>query len=163
MLDSTLSFPRDDTVAEARTKVDLAGLWQSLCDDLADAGQTVAYEGPAHATLDCRPVALRRAFANLIDNAVRYGREATVSLDDQGDEVLVTVADRGPGIPEAMREKVFTPFFRLEGSRSRETGGTGLGLAVARAVVRRHGGDVTLADRPGGGLVARVTLPRAGA
>jgi signal transduction histidine kinase len=162
MLDATLSFARDDTAAEPRTKTDLAGLVQSLCDDLADAGQPVAYDGPAHAALDCRPVALRRAFANLIDNAVRYGGEATVTLDDRDDEIAVSVADRGPGIPEAMREKVFTPFFRLEGSRSRETGGTGLGLAVARAVVRRHGGDVTLEDRPGGGLLARVTLPRAG-
>ena len=160
MLDSTLSFARDDTVAEARTKVDLASLLQTLCDDLADAGQRVGYEGPARLAYDCRPVAMRRAFANLIDNAATYGHEATVTLADHADDIQVVVGDRGAGIPEAMRERVFAPFIRLEQSRSRETGGTGLGLAVARTIVRRHGGDISLSDRPGGGLLVRITLPR---
>ena len=159
MLDATLSFARDDTVAEPRSKVDLAALLQSLCDDLADAGQRVQYQGPDRLTLACRPLALRRAFANLIGNAVKYGGAAEVSLAAHGELVEVEIADRGPGIAEALREKVFTPFFRVEPSRSRETGGTGLGLAVARSVLRRHGGDVVLEDRPGGGLVARVSLP----
>ncbi|HET6521030.1 MAG TPA: ATP-binding protein [Geminicoccaceae bacterium] len=164
MLDSTLAFARDDAATEARTGLDLAALLQSLCDDLADAGRPVAYEGPPRLTYIGRPVALRRAFANLIDNAVTYGHEATVTLAErEGRVVEVAVADRGPGIPEDMRERVFAPFFRLEGSRSRETGGTGLGLAVARDIVRRHGGDIVLADRQGGGLLARVTLPRAAA
>ena len=121
------------------------------------------YQGPDRITLECRPTALRRAFTNLIDNAVAYGGEATVTLVDGGDSVRVSVADRGPGVPEAERERVFSPFFRLEGSRSRDTGGTGLGLAIARSVVRGHGGDVRLAERPGGGLVVEATLPRTGA
>ncbi len=161
MIESTLSFSRDDTGTEARTMVDLAALLQSLCDDLADTGLRVGYGGPSRMTCECRPLALRRAFANLIDNAATYGHEATVTLADDAGEIQVTVADRGPGIPEAMREKVFAPFFRLEQSRSRETGGTGLGLAVARTIVQGHGGDITLSDRPGGGLAVRVTLPRA--
>ena len=159
MLDSTLSFARDDAASEERTKVDIASLLQSLCDDLADAGQPVAYAGPDRLTLVCRPVALRRAFANLIDNAVTYGGEASVTLAKRADELVVEIADRGPGIPAGRRERVFAPFYRLEESRSRETGGTGLGLAVVRSIVRRHGGDIALEDRPGGGLIARVVLP----
>ena len=159
MLESTLAFARDDTADEPRTRVDLAALLGSLCDDLADTGHAAAYQGPGRLTYACRPMALRRAFTNLIANAATYGEEATVTPAEDGGAVEVIVADRGPGIPEAMREKVFAPFFRLEGSRSRETGGTGLGMAVARAIIRRHGGDITLEDRPGGGLVARVRLP----
>jgi signal transduction histidine kinase len=105
-------------------------------------------------------VALGRAFANLIDNAIKYGGEAGVHLEDRAADVVITVADRGPGIPADQREQVFAPFFRLEESRSRETGGTGLGLALARNIVRGHGGDITLEDRDGGGLVARVVLPK---
>ncbi len=160
MLDSTLSFARDDAAAEERTKVDIASLLQSLCNDLSDAGQAVAYDGPDRLTLMCRPVALRRAFANLIDNAVSYGREATVTLDRKAADIVVEIADRGPGVPADKREQVFAPFYRLEESRSRETGGTGLGLAVVRSIIRRHGGDIALEGRSGGGLVARVTLPR---
>ncbi|MDP6566645.1 MAG: ATP-binding protein [Alphaproteobacteria bacterium] len=161
MLDETLGFARDDATEEAPIKTDLAALLQSLCDNLADTGQTASFDGPARLNLQCRPVALRRAFANLLDNALRYGGEATVTLRPDGEDAVVEVADRGPGIPPEMREKVFTPFFRLEGSRSRDTGGTGLGLAVARSILRRHGGDIVLADRPGGGLLARASLPLA--
>lgn len=160
MLGATLAFARDDAADEPRAHVDLAALAQSLCDDLADAGQPVSYEGPDHLVMAGRPTALRRALSNLIDNAVKYGGEATVCLADRGDGARITVADRGPGIPQESREAVFAPFTRLEGSRSRETGGTGLGLAVARSVARAHGGDITFADRPGGGLVARLSLPR---
>jgi signal transduction histidine kinase len=173
MLDATLSFARDDAAKEPRSRVDLAALLQSLCDDLADAGQPVTYAGPDSLTFDGRPLALRRAFSNLIGNAVAYGGEAEVALAPAGQGAgegagegpdggaVVTVGDRGPGIPEDMREKVFDPFFRLDPSRSRETGGTGLGLAVARGAIRRHGGDISLEDRPGGGLLVRVTLPGA--
>ncbi len=158
MLDATLSFARDDASAEPRTSVDLSSLLQTLCDDLADAGQPVAYEGPDRVTIACRPAALRRAIANLIDNAVKYGGEATVGLSGGVDEVMICIADRGPGIPEVDREKVFEPFYRMEESRSRETGGTGLGLALARNIVRGHGGDIALRDREGGGLVACIVL-----
>ena len=160
MLDATLSFARDDVSAEARTSVDLSSLVQTLCDDLADAGQPVYYDGMHRVTIGCRPSSLGRALANLIDNAVKYGGEARVDLSGGADEAVILIADRGPGIPEDEREKVFAPFYRMEESRSRETGGTGLGLALARDIVRGHGGDITFEDRDGGGLVARVVLPR---
>jgi len=159
MLDASLSFARDDTAEEARTSVDLSSLLQSLCDDLADAGNAVHYEGPARLPYWSQPVALRRVFANLIGNALKYGVEATVTAAPADGGVVVEIADRGPGIPTDKREQVFAPFYRLEGSRSRETGGTGLGLSVARGIVRRHGGDITLHDREDGGLIVRVTLP----
>lgn len=159
MLQSSLSFARDDADAEPATWVDLAVLVQSLCDDLVDLGRSVRYEGPAHLRFHGRPVSLRRAIANLVDNALRYGGEAEVRLTPEDQTVELTVADRGPGIPASQCERVFLPFFRLEGSRSRETGGTGLGLTVARSVVRRHGGEVKLEDRRGGGLLVRVRLP----
>ena len=133
-----------------------------LCDDLADAGQPVQYLGPDRLRFACRPVALRRALANLIDNAVKYGGVAEVGLQADRDTIRLTIEDRGAGIPAAAREQVFQPFFRLEPSRSRATGGTGLGLAVARTIVHRHGGEITLDDRPGGGLAVRVILPVAG-
>jgi signal transduction histidine kinase len=159
MLDVTLSFARDETTEEARTPLDLTSLLESLCDDLRDSGQKVAYESEDRITIRCQPVAIRRMFSNLIGNAVKYGDEANVTALRDGSNVVITVADRGPGIPPEMWEQVFTPFFRLEGSRSRETGGTGLGLSVARSIVRRHGGDIALSNRPEGGLIVTVTLP----
>jgi signal transduction histidine kinase len=159
MLDETLAFARDNSAGDARQDVDLAALVRSLCDDLADVGQPVRYLGPDRLRFACRPVALRRALANLIDNAVKYGREAEVGLQSERETIRLTIEDRGPGIPTAAREQVFQPFFRLEPSRSRATGGTGLGLAVARTIVHRHGGEIALGDRPGGGLVVRITLP----
>ena len=86
--------------------------------------------------------------------------EVDLAIREEDAAIRITVADRGPGIPEVEREKVFTPFYRLEGSRSRETGGTGLGLAIARAAIRRHSGDITFEDRDGGGLVAAILLPK---
>ncbi len=160
MLEATLSFARDEATGEARRPVDLASLVQTLCDNASDAGGAARYEGPDHLTVFCSPVAIRRALSNLIDNAITYGGEAAVSLSEDAASVTIVVADRGPGIPGADREAVFAPFHRLEISRSRETGGAGLGLSIARAAIRRHGGDIAFADREGGGLEARVTLPK---
>ena len=162
MLEATLSFAKDEATGEDRQPVDLASMVQTLCDDASDAGDEARYDGPVHLTLSCGRLAIRRALANLIDNAIAYGGEATVALAEDASSVLITIADRGPGIPEADREAVFAPFHRLEGSRSRETGGTGLGLSIARSAIRRHGGDIILADRDGGGLEARVSLPKPG-
>lgn len=162
MLNATLSLARDEASKEPRTAVDLSSLLQTLCDDFADAGDHVAYNGPDRVTLACRPAALRRAIANLIDNAVKYGGRAEVGLRDGTAEVELRIADCGPGIPADLREKVFAPFYRIEESRSRETGGTGLGLALARNIVRGHGGEIILEERAGGGLVVRVLLPRSG-
>ena len=159
MLDETLSFARDDAREEAPVATDLAALLQSLCHTLADTGQAVQFDGPAHLTLQGRPVSLRRAFGSLLDNALRYGDRAELALRENNGEAVVEILDHGPGIPAEMREKVFAPFFRLEGSRSRETGGAGLGLASARAVFHRHGGHIGPHDGPAGGLLVRVSLP----
>ena len=159
ILDSTLSFAKEHSNNEARTRVDLAVLVQSLCDDYADSGHAVSYQGPEHFTYHCAPVSIRRSLSNIINNALQYGTEADVELKTSAQQINIIVADNGPGIPEDKRERVFSPFFRLEQSRSRETGGTGLGLAVARTVVRQHGGDIELADRQGGGLLVSVYFP----
>ena len=140
MLDETLAFAREESTTENYIKVDLAELLQSLGDDFADAGKRVTYSGPARLTYVGQPTALRRAFMNLIHNAVTYGDEAMVTLGIGKEAVEVSISDRGPGIPAELREQVFTPFFRLEQSRNRETGGAGLGLTVAQTAIRRHGG-----------------------
>ena len=162
MLEATLSFARDDVADEHPVAVDLAAMLQSLAADFADAGRAASYDGPDRLTLHGRPVALRRVFQNLIDNALRYGEEAGVSLRQADGWAEVQIDDRGPGIPPELRERVFDPFFRVEASRSRDTGGSGLGLAVVRAIVQRHDGEIALEDRPGGGLRVRVSLPLGG-
>lgn len=161
MLEATLSFARDDTETEARIDLDIAALLQGLCGDLTDAGSRTDYEGPDRLVYRGGPVSLKRAFGNLLGNAAKYGGPATVTLSRGDDAIAVTVADRGPGIPVELREKVFQPFYRVEPSRNRETGGVGLGLSVARAILRRHGGDIVLDDREGGGLTVHVSLPEA--
>ena len=106
-----------------------------------------------------KPLSLKRALTNLIDNAIKYGMRARIELAKIGDMVEVYVDDEGPGISAMDHERVFAPFVRLEASRSRETGGVGLGLTIARNTLRAMGGDVELRSRIGGGLRARVTLP----
>ncbi len=160
MLDSTLAFLRGDATGEERKMADIGSILETLCDHAADAGCDVVRAGPDHAVLLCRPLAIKRALSNVIDNAVKYGRRAQVSLEDMADRVVVTIADDGPGIPEAERERVFDPFYRIEGSRSRETGGTGLGLTIARTIVQIHGGEITLRNKLGGGLLVAISLPK---
>lgn len=159
MVSATLSFLRDDGGREETKVVDVSALLETICDDMTDAGRAVRFEGPPGTTMRCRPVALKRALTNLIENAVKYGGSADVFFAWHPDRVEIRIDDDGPGIPEAELEKVFSPFYRLEVSRNRETGGFGLGLTVARSVVRGHGGDLTLENRVGGGLRAIVTLP----
>lgn len=160
MIASTLSFVHDEAATEPRETFDLTSLLQSVCDDLSDAGHSVEFHAGERIPYDCHPVALRRAFTNLIQNAAKYGERARVTVDIQDDSVLVSIDDDGPGIPERLLGDVFKPFHRLDDSRSRETGGTGLGLTVARTIVRAHGGDITLTNRVEGGLHVEVALPR---
>ena len=108
----------------------------------------------------CRPNEIRRAVRNLVENAVAYGRRASVSLSQDGASYEITVEDDGPGIPETEHARVFEPFVRLESSRNADTGGTGLGLTLVKAIAEGHGGGVTLENRPEGGLRARLRLPR---
>ena len=159
MISATLAFARDDAAEEPRKPFDLGVLLQDLCEDAAEAGHVATYEGVPHFAYGGRPMSLKRAFANLIDNAIKYGGRAKVVLVAAGDSIAVVVEDEGPGIAEGELEKVFAPFYRVDPSRSRESGGTGLGLAVVRSVVHGHGGDVTLTNREEGGLRVTVTLP----
>jgi signal transduction histidine kinase len=159
MIGTTLAFARGEVHAEPRRKVDIAALLASVVDDIADAGMPVAMTPAAPAIHDCQPGALKRALTNLLDNAVKYGKraQAAISSDDKGIEI--TIDDDGPGIAEAELAKVFQPFYRIEDSRSRDSGGTGLGLAIAQAIVQAQGGELTLANRPQGGLRASIKLP----
>jgi len=159
MIESVLSFARDDAKHESRSLVDLSALVEGICQDASDAGEPVTFSGPRGVTISCRPTAVRRAISNLVDNAVKYGRSGTVSLIPEPDRAVVIVEDKGPSIPRSEREKVFEPFYRIEGSRDPDTGGVGLGLSVTRSIVWEHGGDIVLANRKGGGLSVRLELP----
>ncbi len=163
MIGATLAFARDEAAAEPSVPLDLAALCRTVLDEAADAdpeaAERIAYAGPEHLTVSARPVALKRALANLVGNAVAYGGAARLTLTPTGGAARITVEDDGPGVPVAELENVFQPFRRLEASRNRETGGTGLGLPIARNIVRAHGGDVVLRNRPEGGLAAVATLP----
>lgn len=161
MTEATLAFAREDAAQEESRQVDLAALIQSLCDDLADIGQDVAFAGAEKTPYACRPVALKRALANLVANAVAYGKRARVALQESDAELRIVIEDDGPGIPPERLEAIFEPFVRLEESRSRETGGVGLGLAIARSIARGHGGDVVLENLAEGGLRATLALPKA--
>jgi signal transduction histidine kinase len=163
MLRASLAFANDEARREPHSRVDIAALLISLCDTMSDAGAKVSYRGPDHDELPCQPVAIRRAFSNLIDNACKYGEEANVCLIEHADAIEVTIADRGPGIPPEQVEEAFTPFRRLEGSRNRESGGVGLGLSIARDVVHGHGGSIALEANQPAGLLVRVRLPKPGA
>jgi signal transduction histidine kinase len=160
MLRASLTFASNEAHREPHSRVDIAALLISLCDTVSDVGGDVSYEGPDHAELPCQPVAIRRALSNLIDNACKYGEEARVRLSEHAERIEITVADRGPGIPADQVEQAFAPFRRLEGSRNRESGGVGLGLAIARDVIHGHGGSITLEPNQPTGLLVRVRLPK---
>ena len=164
MVAATLAFGRDTAANEAPVALDLAALLRTVLDEAADARPStpdaLSYAGPERLTMRARPSGFKRAFANLIGNAITYGGGARVTLEGvSGDGVRVRIEDDGPGLAADQLDRVFEPFHRVEASRNRETGGTGLGLPIARGIIRAHGGDVTLANRAGGGLVATVTLP----
>jgi signal transduction histidine kinase len=159
MIAATLEFVENETRSRPREALDLALLVEGVVDDLADLGRDVRLERAAPATVLGDALLLKRLFANLVNNAVTYGRRATVTLDTPNGKAVVEVMDEGPGLAPADLDRAFEPFYRAESSRNRATGGMGLGLAIVRAAAQRHGGDVTLANRPEGGLSARVTLP----
>jgi len=161
MVEATLAFARDEAMGEPVREVDLAALVEGVVEDLAELGGDARLVASEPVVARIRPAALKRALRNLVENALAYGRRARVSLVREGGEAIVTVDDDGPGIPPDKLEEVFEPFVRLETSRSSETGGVGLGLAIARGIARGHGGEVTLANRPEGGLRARLRLPLA--
>lgn len=159
MIDGALAFFRDDAAEEQVTGVDLPGLLKTIANDFADQGIEVSYSGPARAVAHGRPFALKRAFTNLIENAVKYATPPDIILLPGEGQVTVTIRDHGHGIPPDELERVFTPYFRLEPSRNRNSGGVGLGLTAAQSIIRGHGGEILLRNRPEGGLEAEVVLP----
>jgi len=164
MIGATLAFARDDAAAEPSVMVDLAALCRTVLDAATDAApemsDAITYDGPEHLTVRARPVALKRALANLVGNALAYGGAARLTLAEAPPgQLRIVIEDDGPGVPAHELEGVFQPFRRLETSRNRETGGSGLGLPIARNILRAHGGDVVLRNRPQGGLAAVMTLP----
>ncbi len=163
MVAATLAFGRDVAASEAVVRMDLAVLLRTILDEAADGdpehAQALSYRGPEHLPVQARPLSLKRALTNLVGNALKYGDAARVSLaTPQARLVQIDIEDDGPGIGAADSEFVFEPFRRLETSRNRETGGSGLGLSIARNIIRAHGGDISLSSQAKG-LRARVTLP----
>src|SRR5262249_50207462 len=146
--------------SEAFAPLDINEMLATLQCEFAEMHASVSIEGHATRAFLGKPQALRRCLTNLLDNAVTFGSRATVHVED-GPALVIRVRDAGPGIPEADLERVFEPFYRLESSRNRDTGGSGLGLSIARDVVQAHGGSLVLANLPVHGLEAVVTLPRA--
>jgi signal transduction histidine kinase len=160
LTEAVLSAARG-TGGEPSRQIDLAALVESICADLDDIGEPVTWAGHTAAPLSCRSGEVRRAVRNLVENAVAYGKRAEVSMHDVPGGYEVWVEDEGPGIPVADRQRVFEPFVRLESSRNLETGGTGLGLTLVKAIAEGHGGRVVLEDRASGhGLKVRLVLPR---
>ena len=163
MAEATLDFVREESTSEETRDIDLAQLLNAVASEMTALGKDVTLAPVDPLLMRGRPDALKRAIRNLVENAVAYGTRARVSLDAAPEEAVILIEDDGPGIPEAAQEDVFKPFVRIEASRSRETGGVGLGMAIARSIVRNHGGDITLENRSKGGLTVRVTLPLGGA
>ena len=158
MVSQALAFVRGETGGGDRLRLDLGALVQSVVDDVAEMGAEAAFEG-GKLIVEGDPIGLRRLVTNLIENAVKFGARARVSLVREGGWAVVSVADDGPGLPPGEIDRVFEPFHRVDASRAPATGGFGLGLSVARSIARAHGGDVSLANRPEGGLMATVRLP----
>lgn len=160
ILEAALALAKSDIDGEPTRPLDLPSLLRSLLDERLELTDDLAYRGPDRLTVQGRPTALRRLFANLIDNAMRYAKDIDVSVkgDTGAGSIRIDIADRGPGVPPGDLDRLFEPFFRVEASRSRETGGAGLGLAIARSIARSHGGDIEAHNRDGGGLCVSVTL-----
>lgn len=159
MLDSTLAFAKDDSKQEKRSRINLTSLLQTICDDKIDAGANIECDLQLNVEINCGPVALKRAIHNIIDNALRYGVNAHVSLCADTHQVSISIKDHGPGIPEHEQQKVLMPFYRIEKSRNKHTGGTGLGLTVAQTIISAHGGKISFENIEEGGLQVIVTLP----
>jgi signal transduction histidine kinase len=160
MLESVLSFLRNDRKLEAMTLVDVASTLQLVTDQFADIGHKVAYDGPEHAMAVVRPDDLSRTITNLVENAVRFGAEVTIRLETSPDGVTIEIEDDGPGISDARKEVMLEPFVRGDDARNMdESTGFGLGLSIARSIVLAHGGELSLHDRQPQGLIVRIALP----
>ena len=160
MLESVLSFLRNDRKLESMTLADIATTLQLVTDQFADMGHKVAYDGPEHAMATVRPDDLHRSITNLVENAVRFGTEAAIRLRMSSDIVTIDIEDDGPGISDARKDVMLEPFVRGDDARNMdEAAGFGLGLSIAHAIVLAHGGELSLNDRQPHGLMVRIQLP----
>jgi len=160
MVQGALSLFRDLNADEPLERVDVDQLLETLRNEFAEMDAEIVIEGRTRGPLTARPLALKRCLTNLLHNAIKFGEHATVIVAD-GEELTIRIRDRGPGIPPDALEQVFEPFFRVERSRNRDTGGAGLGLCIARDTAQAHGGSLTLQNLPERGLEAILKLPRA--
>ncbi|MBI6852520.1 HAMP domain-containing histidine kinase [Pseudomonas cichorii] len=160
MLDATLSYLNEHRKSEELQQLDLQALIESLAENAQDNGDDVQYQGQCK-PLRIQPMALRSCLHNLIDNALRYAGSVHIDIEDQPGRVKISVIDHGPGIAPEFHETVFEPFYRLEGSRNRNSGGVGMGMTIAREAALRMGGELYLTQTPGGGLTVVLDLPRA--
>ena len=160
MIDATLDYLRGLQDSEAVRKIDINALLQSLSADAAVLGKTISVAGIAQSPYCGRLSALRRALQNLIDNAIKYGHGAAIRIEDDESTLRLIVEDDGPGIAPDELARVTEPYYRPDASRSRETGGVGLGLSIASDIALLHGGELLLTNRPQGGLRATLVLPR---
>jgi len=160
MLNETLEYLRDDARSEAESLVDLPSFLQTICSDFVDIGHAVSYVGPAQLSYVCRPRALSRAITNIVENAVKHGSTVTVVLGEKAhDGIAIEVCDDGPGIPMALLDKVFQPFFKTDNARRQDNRGFGLGLSIAQDIIKRHGGGIEMRPREPSGLRVLMILP----
>ena len=158
MSEATLAFISTGSDQESTVKIDIAALLCSVCEDLIEMGEPVQFEYEQAIILSCRPIRLKRSFTNLIGNAIKYGKSAQITCEQQDDTAIITIQDKGEGIPEKYHSKVFEPFFRIESSRSRDTGGIGLGLSIVQQNINSHGGKIALKNNDTG-LQVTISLP----
>jgi signal transduction histidine kinase len=159
MISAALEFIRERSTGGRRERLDFRLLVESVVDNQTDVGNDVTLQEGEPIVLSGDATALRRMVVNLVDNALKYGARARLRLKRQGQECLLEIDDDGPGIPESQQERVFQPFYRIETSRNRNTGGIGLGLSTVRTIVLDHGGNISLHNRPEGGLRVSVVIP----
>ena len=159
IVDTTLDYLRADQHPEAVCLLDIEALVHSLAENANEGGKVVTVSGNAR-PVKLQLIAIRRCLNNLLENALRYGDKAVIEIAETDGVVSISIQDDGPGIPEDKLEAVFAPFYRLDDSRNRHTGGIGMGLSIARDTARKQSGDVTLRNAPEGGLVAILTLPK---
>jgi signal transduction histidine kinase len=159
MVTDTLSFMRGLETTESLKRLDINALLESLQDDAKEGGQTIEINGRATSPFLCRPQSIKRCLSNLIENAIKYGGVARVSVMQSPNSLHIVVSDEGPGVPTEELERLFDPFYRLEVSRNRDHGGTGLGLTIARSIVDQHGGTLILKNGVTQGLECHLEFP----
>ena len=159
MIDSTLDFMRGISNNENTQVLDIMALLESIQADAQELGHELTLIGYINEPIKAKPLALKRCIENLLTNAIRYGERVTLKITLNNNELIISICDQGPGIPEADLEKIFEPFYRLDGSRAKHSGGHGLGLGIARNIARAHGGDIVIFNQVGGGLCADIRLP----